>query len=156
SRDEELAIVAAVVVGLAALVIPALALGQLTRVGSRHRGRTLQTVAVLTAVWGLCWVVGARVSGAAIASTSASHLAVGEVQAVQEDFRSEAQFRALLAKDDPYNKVPPGRLLKGLRGKDVLLVFVESYGQMAVQGTTFSPPIADLVNAGTQQLQADG
>jgi hypothetical protein len=52
--------------------------------------------------------------------------------------------------------VPTGRLLKGLRGKDVLLVFVESYGQMAVQGTTFSPPIAQLVSEGTQQLRADG
>ena len=52
--------------------------------------------------------------------------------------------------------MPPGRLLKGLRGKDVLLVFVESYGQMAVQGTSFSPPIDQLVNEGTQQLQADG
>jgi hypothetical protein len=43
-----------------------------------------------------------------------------------------------------------------LRGKDVLLVFVESYGQMAVQGTSFSPPIAQLVETGNQQLAADG
>ena len=35
-------------------------------------------------------------------------------------------------------------------------MFVESYGQMAVQGTSFSPAIDDVVNAGTQQLQADG
>jgi hypothetical protein len=43
-----------------------------------------------------------------------------------------------------------------LRGKDVLLVFVESYGQMAVEGTSFSPAIDEVVNAGTQQLQSDG
>ena len=35
-------------------------------------------------------------------------------------------------------------------------MFVESYGQMAVQGTSFSPGIDEVVNAGTQQLQADG
>ena len=100
---------------------------------------------------------GAQVSGAGVASTSAAHLAVGEVQAVQADFRSEARFRALIARKDPYAAAAAsGRLLQGLRGKDVLLVFVESYGQMAVQGTSFSPPIDQLVDAGTQQLQADG
>ena len=31
-------------------------------------------------------------------------------------------------------------------------MFVESYGQMAVQGTSFSPGIDEVVNAGTQQL----
>jgi len=156
SRDEDLAIAAAVVVGLAALVVPALAVGQLTRVANRHRRRSLPVVGALLAVWGLCWVFGAQVSGAGIASTSASHLAVSEVQAVRADFRSEARFRALIARRDPYGNVPPGRLLKGLRGKDVLLVFVESYGQMAVQGTSFSPPVDQIVNAGTRQLQADG
>ena len=156
SRDEDLAIFAALVVGLAALVVPALALGQVTRVAARHRRRTLPVVGVLLAAWGLCWLSGLQVSGAGIASASASHLAVGEVRAVQADLRSEARFRALIARRDPYGNVPAGRLLKGLRGKDVLLVFVESYGQMAVQGTSFSPPIAQLVNDGTQQLQADG
>jgi phosphatidylglycerophosphate synthase len=156
SRDEELAIVSAVVIGLAALVVPALALGQLTTVGVRHRARSLQIVGVLAAAWALCWVFGAQVSGAGVASTSASHLAAGEVRAVQADFRSEAQYSALLARKDPYNDVPAGRLLNGLRGKDVLLVFLESYGQMAVQGTSFSPPIAAEVEAGNRALQADG
>jgi phosphatidylglycerophosphate synthase len=156
SRDEDLAIFAALVVGLAALVVPALALGQVTRVAARHRRRALPVVGALLAAWGLCWVSGVQVSGAGIASASASRLAVSEVRAVQSDLRSEARFRALIARRDPYANLPPGRLLKGLRGKDVLLVFVESYGQMAVQGTSFSPPIAQLVNEGTQQLQADG
>ena len=156
SRDEDLAIAAAVVVGLAALVVPALAVGQLIRVTARHRRRSLPAVGALLAVWGLVWVFGIHVSGEGIASTSASRLAVDEVQAVRADFRSEARFRALIARGDPYGNVPPGRLLKGLRGKDVLLVFVESYGQMAVQGTSFSPAIDQLVDAGTRRLQADG
>ena len=155
NRDADLAIAASIVIGLAALAVPALAVGQLTRVAAHHRGRSLPAIGVLTAAWALCWVFGAQVSGAGIASTSAAHLAVGEVQAVQADIRSEAEYRALLARKDPYQKTPPGRLLKGLRGKDVLLVFVESYGQMAVQGTSFSPPIDELLNAGTQQLQAE-
>jgi phosphatidylglycerophosphate synthase len=156
NRDADLAVVAAVVIGLTALVVPALAVGQLTRVAARHRRRSVGAVGVLTAVWALCWVFGAQVSGVGIASTSAAHLAVSEVQAVQADIRSEARFRTLIARKDPYGNTPAGRLLKGLRGKDVLLVFVESYGQMAVQGTSFSPAIDEIVNAGTRELQADG
>jgi phosphatidylglycerophosphate synthase len=155
-RDADLAVAAAVVIGLAALVTATLAVGQLTRVAARHRRRSLRAVAVLTAVWALCWMFGAQFSGAGIASTSAAHLAVNEVRAVQADLRSEAQFRRLIARKDPYRNTPPGRLLKGLRGTDVLLVFVENYGRMAVQGTSFSPAIDDLVKTGTRQLQADG
>jgi phosphatidylglycerophosphate synthase len=156
NRDADLAVAAAVVIGLAALVIPALALGRLTRVAARHRGRSLRTVAVLTAVWALCWVLGARVSGAGIASTSAAHLAVDEVHAVRADLRDQARFAALIGRPDPYRNTPPNRLLKGLRGKDVLLVFIESYGKTAVQGTSFSPAVDAVVDAGTRQLQADG
>jgi hypothetical protein len=128
----------------------------LTRVTARHRRLSLRTVGVLTAVWALCWVFGTEVSGAGIASTSAAHLAVGEVQAVQADLHSEALFGALMARKDPYRNIPPGRLLKGLLGKDVLLVFVEGYGQTAVQGNSFSPRIDLIVNVGTQELQAHG
>ena len=156
SRDADLAIVASVVVGLSALVVPVLALNRLTGVAARHRRGSLGTVGALTAAWALCSVFGAQVSGVGVASTSAAHLAVNEVRAVRDDFRSEAQFKALLARKDPYNSTPRGRLLKGLRGKDVLLVYVESYGQLAVQGTSFSPPVDEVVNAGARQLGADG
>jgi hypothetical protein len=156
SRVADLAVAAAVLIGLTALVVPALAVRQLTRVAARHRRRSLQTVGVLTAVWALCWMFGAEVSGARIASTSAADLAVNEVHAVRADLRDQARFRVLVDRKDAYRNTPPGRLLEGLRGKDVLLVFVESYGKLAVQGTSISPGIDAVVNAGTQQLQADG
>jgi phosphatidylglycerophosphate synthase len=156
SRDADLAIAAATLIGVAALLLPALAVGRLTRTAGRNRRLSLSAVTVLATIWALCWAFGAHVTGGGVASASASQFAVDEVRAVQADFRSEAQFTALLQRKDPYANTPTGRLLKGLRGKDVLLVFVESYGQMAVQGTSFSPPIVDLVDSGTQQLQADG
>jgi phosphatidylglycerophosphate synthase len=156
NRDADLAVATAVVVGLGALVIPVLAVRQLTRVAARQRARSLVVVAVLAAAWAFCWAFGAQVSGAGIASTSATHFAVNEVRAVQEDFRSEARFTALLRHEDAYSNTPASQLLKGLRGKDVLLVFVESYGQIAVRGTSFSPGIDDLVTAGTEQLQTAG
>jgi phosphatidylglycerophosphate synthase len=156
NRDADLAVAAAALIGLAALLIPALAVGRLTQTAARHRRSSLRALAVLSAVWALCSVFGAQVSGAGIASTSGVHLAVDEVHAVRADLRDRARFKLLVARRDPYRSVPPSRLLRGLRGKDVLLVFVESYGQMAVQGTSFSPGVDAVVNAGTQELLADG
>jgi phosphatidylglycerophosphate synthase len=155
-RDADLAVAAAVVLGLVAIAVPTLAVGRLTRVAAGHPSRSLQTVAALAAVWALCRVFGADVSGAGIASLSAARLAVTEVHAVRADLRDQARFRALIARKDPFLDTPPSQLLKGLRGKDVLLVFVESYGQMAVQGTSFSPGIDDVVRAGTRQLETRG
>ena len=48
---------------------------------------------------------------------------------------------------------PPSDLLTGLRGKDVIVAFVESYGRVAVQGSTFSPQVDRVLQAGTAQLQ---
>jgi len=72
STDADLAVAAAVAVALAAFLVPVLAMRQLTRVAARHRSRSLRTLAVLTAVWALCWVLGVQVSGGGIASTSAT------------------------------------------------------------------------------------
>jgi len=141
---------------VAALVLPTLALVRLTRVAAGHRRVSLQAVAALGAAWLLCWVVGAElVSGAPIASTSAASLAVGEVQAVQAGFRDRARFAADL-RHDRYRFATGGKLLTGLRGKDVLLVFVESYGQVAVQGSSFSPKVDSILDAGTRGLRAAG
>ena len=141
---------------VAALVLPTLALVRLTRVAAGHRRASLHAVAALGATWVLCWAVGAEaITGAPIASTSAASLAVGEVQAVQAGFRDRARFAADL-RHDRYRFATGDRLLTGLRGKDVLLVFVESYGQVAVQGSAFSPKVDSVLDAGTNGLRAAG
>jgi hypothetical protein len=123
---------------------------------ARHRRHSLRAVGALTAAWVLCWAFGAElVSGASIASTSGADLAVHEVQAVQSDLRDRARFSAQI-QNDRYGNEPGDLLLAGLRGKDVLLVFVESYGRLAVEGSSFSPGIDAVVDAGTRQLAAAG
>jgi len=77
------------------------------------------------------------------------------VQAVQSDLRDRARFDAEIRNDNVPSK-PGGRLLSGLRGKDVLLVFVESYGKLAVEGTSFSPAIDAVLAAGNRELAAAG
>ena len=57
---------------------------------------------------------------------------------------------------DRFRATPTDRLLTGLRGKDVLLVFVESYGQVAVQNSSFSDHVDAVLDRGTRRLQASG
>jgi len=57
---------------------------------------------------------------------------------------------------DRYAQTPGSRLLTGLRGKDVLVVFDESYGKVAVQGSSFSGQVDTTLAAGTRQLRAAG
>src|SRR5205823_9682478 len=44
----------------------------------------------------------------------------------------------------------------GLRGKDVIVAFVESYGRVAVEGSAFSPQIDSVLDTGTSRLRAAG
>ncbi|HEX6619312.1 MAG TPA: hypothetical protein VF024_06630, partial [Solirubrobacteraceae bacterium] len=148
SANLAVAVIVVLVVGL--LLLPVLALLRVTRVAAGHRDWALRAVAVLGVVW-----VGLRVLGAPVASTSAATLAVHEVQAV----RTGLQAHEILAREIPrdrFRATPGDRLLTGLRGKDVLLLFVESYGKVAVQGSSFSPGVDAVLDQGTAQLRAAG
>ena len=152
----DLVVVGAVVLVVAVFVLTTLAVLRLTRVAAGNRRWSLAAVAALGAVWALCWVAGAQVvSGAPVASTSAASLAAHEVRAVQAGVKGHSVFAAEIAQDR-FRFTRGDQLLTGLRGKDVLLVFVESYGKVAVQGTKFSPGVDAVLDRGTQQLQAAG
>ncbi|HEY7179414.1 MAG TPA: CDP-alcohol phosphatidyltransferase family protein [Gaiella sp.] len=151
-----LAVAGAAAIVVAALVLPTLAVLRVTRVAARHRRYSLQAAAALAAVWVVSWAVGAElVSGAGIASLSGARLAVEEVDAVRFNLQDRERFGAEL-RNDRLPSSDPDRLLAGLRGKDVLLVFVESYGKLAVEGSAFSPSIAAVLDSGTRQLDAAG
>jgi phosphatidylglycerophosphate synthase len=135
---------------LALLALPVLALLRVTRVAAGHRGRALRAAALLGIVW-----LALRVADTPVASSSAAALAVDEVHAV----RVGLQDREVLARqiaDDRFRGVPADRLLTGLRGKDVLLVFVESYGRVAIQGSSVSPRIDAVLAQSDAGLQAAG
>jgi phosphatidylglycerophosphate synthase len=152
----DLVVVGVVVLVVAVFVLTTLAVLRLTRVAAGHRRWSLAAVAALGVVWALCWVAGAQlVSGAPVASTSAASLAAHEVRAVRAGVAGHSVFAAEIAQDR-FRFTRGDQLLTGLRGKDVLLVFVESYGKVAVQGTTFSPGVDAVLDRGTQQLQAAG
>jgi hypothetical protein len=135
---------------LAVLALPVLALLRVTRIAAGNRRWALRAVTALGVVW-----LALRVVGAPVASSGAAALAVDEVQAVRANLAGRAAFTRALAYDR-FRGTPGSRLLTGLRGKDVLLVFVESYGRVAVQGSSVSPRIDALLERGGADLRAAG
>ena len=151
-----LAVVGAAVLGVAVFVLTTLAVLRLTRAAAVHRRRSLEAVTALGAVWVLCWVVGAQlVSDTPIASASAAGLAIDEVRAVQAGLADDEIFAAEIG-HDRFRNTPGDQLLAGLRGKDVIVAFVESYGRVAVQDSSLSPRIDAVLDRGTKRLQAAG
>ena len=154
--EANLIVFGGVALAVALPVVMTLAMLRMTRVAAGHRRWSLGAVAGLGAVWLLCSVSGAQLlSHTPVASTSAASYVVHEVGTVQADIHDEGVF-AKQINHDPFRATPGSRLLTGLRGKNVLLVFVESYGRVSVQGSSFSPAIDAFLNRGTNQLRSAG
>jgi phosphatidylglycerophosphate synthase len=143
----------AVFIGVGVLCVGLLALLPLsavrvTRLVTRHRRPTIRIVAVLAAISIVPALTGFGPEPVRpLASTSAARLATQ----VRYDLRDQQEFvRAL--KQDPFRDTPGNDLLTGLKGKDVLLVFVESYGRTALD----SPVVGSALKAGDQRLQQAG
>jgi phosphatidylglycerophosphate synthase len=150
-RSQARLVVAVVIVAILALVVVSvLALLRVTRAAARRRSWALPAAAAL----GVVWLV-LRAAGAPVATTGATALAVHEVHAVKVGLRDHETLAREIA-DDRFRFTPGSRLLTGLRGKDVLLVFVESYGRVAVQDSSFAPQIDALLRQGAQGLRAAG
>jgi phosphatidylglycerophosphate synthase len=154
--EANLVVAGAAVLAIGLLVVTTLALLRLTGAAASHRRLSLPTIATLGLVWGICWVFGVQaVSGAPIASTSAAGLVVREVRAVQAGLDDHAVFADEI-RHDSFRSTPTRQLLAGLRGKDVLLVFVESYGQVAVENSSIAAQDDRSLAKQTRQLQASG
>ena len=141
---------------LVLLVAMPWALLRLSRVTLRHRRAAWRVVAVAGVAWLAAALLGLSVVGSEpVASTSAASYAVEQVARVPAGIRDQHRFEHA-TRHDPLATAPADRLLTGLRGKDVLFVFVESYGRVAVEGSRFSPGVDAVLDRGTRRLRADG
>jgi phosphatidylglycerophosphate synthase len=145
-----LVVAGAAVLIVALLALPALALLRVTRIAAGHRDWALRAAAALGVLW-----VALRIVGAPVASSSTAALAVDQVQAVRAGLADRAALAREIA-DDRFRAASGNGLLTGLRGKDVLVVFVESYGRVAVQDPSLSPRIDAVLDRGAAQLRTAG
>jgi CDP-alcohol phosphatidyltransferase len=137
-------------------VLMALSVRRVTRIAAEHRALTLRAAAGLGVAWVVCLAFGAQfVPATPIASAGAASLFVSQVKAVHADIDDHAVF-ARQIRHDQFASTPANKLLTGLRGKDVLLLFVESYGKVAVQGTPIAPGVDSVLASGDKKLAAAG
>jgi hypothetical protein len=143
-----------VAVGVLFVVLP-LASRRVCSVVRRHRAPAIGVAAVLTAV-----SVGLTAAGVGpepyheSLAVASGGLVVDEAVSVRSDLRDHAVFAREIT-TDPMEAIPSDRLLQGLEGKDVLLVFVESYGRSALEDSSMAPGInAVLAEQGRALRQA--
>jgi hypothetical protein len=107
-------------------------------------------------VWASCLALGLQVvAPVPVASRSAAALAWEKSLQVPQSIRDERLF-AQESAVDAFRGTPDASLLAGLRGKDVTLSFVESYGRSAVEDPRYAPTIDPILDAGTTRLAAAG
>lgn len=149
-------VAAACLLSLVILVAMPWAVLRLMRTAARRPERSRRAAAAGVVVWLLCSAVGAHLSPSVpIASADAADYAYGQVSRIPSELRDQRAFIRAAARD-PLDDVPAGELLTGLRGKDVLIVFVESYGRVAVQGSSVSQGVGSVLASGGRRLHASG
>ncbi|GAA5202473.1 CDP-alcohol phosphatidyltransferase [Microbacterium jejuense] len=122
----------------------------------RRRADGRAAVAAVAGVWIVAAVVAPPLRTTDPVAAAAS---VGSVGTAVDRTVSALQEQAALARDiadDPFAEVPGDRLLTALRGKDVLVVFVESYGRVALEDPGISPGVGTVLGDAESALAAGG
>jgi Sulfatase len=146
------AVVAAALLAVGVLILVTLSVLRLSRLVVRHRAWAARTVAVLGAAWIACTVLGVQiVSGVPVAA----HAYYDRLLQLRTSLNDPKTFAAQVAVD-AFRDTPGEDLLTGLRGKDVVVAFVESYGRVAVTHPELAPQIGAVLDAGDRRLRAAG
>ncbi|MFJ2442398.1 sulfatase [Streptomyces sp. NPDC087658] len=149
------AVIGVVVGVLALLVLSMLAVVRLSGLLARNNAVATRATLVLGTAWVAVSAVGAQVAGAPLASRATSELAQSRVEQVTADRKDEVEF-AKEASVDAYRDTPSDELLTGLRGKDVVFAFIESYGRSAIEDPAMAPQVGKALADSTDRLKAAG
>ncbi|MET7832035.1 sulfatase [Micromonospora sediminicola] len=150
------AVVAAVAAVVAVPVLVTLSVRRLAGVAARHRVASTRVATALAAAWVVCAVLGAQVvPGLPVAADTVATGVYDRAGQVRSGLHDQERLRTQLA-GDPFQDAPGDQLLTGLRGKDVLVTFVESYGRVAVEDPELAPEVDAVLDDGTRQLRAAG
>ncbi|MEU6341466.1 sulfatase [Streptomyces sp. NPDC046977] len=149
------ALIGAVLLVLVLLVLMTLAVVRMSNVVTRHNVVATRTTLVLGTLWIALAAFGVRISGDPLAAKTTAEQAASHVEQLRASLEDGQKF-AKEAAVDPFADVPPDQLLSGLRGKDVIFAFVESYGRSAVESPEMAPQVNAMLADGTRRLQAAG
>ncbi len=150
-----LAVAGVLVLFVLLLLLMTLATARLTRLMARHRPVAARTTLVLCVVWITCVTLGVQVSGVPVATKGTTEMLGNRVEQVRAGIRDARVFKKEAAVD-AFADTPPDQLLTGLRGKDVLFTFIESYGRTAIDHPEMAAETDAALTEGTRRLDAAG
>lgn len=93
--------------------------------------------------------------GNGLVEARAAPLIVDRVALVQRSLADRHAFEKLLA-NDPVGEIPADRRLNAFKGKDVIVIFIESYGESAVHDPRYAGLIGARLEAVEKELAAAG
>ncbi len=132
-----------------------LAVRRLARVLARRPVRAAAVISVLVPVCVVAAAFGAEVvPGAPLASADVAGRAAARARQVVAGPGDQRAFQIARA-NDRFRETPADQLLAGLRGKDVVVAFVESYGRDAIEDPTYAP-LGVVLAEGSRRLDAAG
>ncbi|WAZ19444.1 sulfatase [Streptomyces cinnabarinus] len=150
-----LAVAGVLVLLVVVLVATTLATVRLTELMVRHRPVATRTTLILGTAWITCVTLGVQFTEVPVASKINADYVDNRVEQVRAGLRDAEVFQKQAAVD-AFADTPPDQLLTGLRGKDVLFTFIESYGRVAIDDPAMSGQIDSVLDEGTGRLKAAG
>ncbi|MFD4960604.1 CDP-alcohol phosphatidyltransferase [Microbacterium sp. NPDC058389] len=109
-----------------------------------------------TAVWVAAALVAPPLRTTDPVAAAASVGSVGTAVSRTVSALKEQEAVARDIADDAYAGTPGDSLLTALRGKDVVIAFVESYGRVALEGDGIADGVGAVLSDGEAALTADG
>ncbi|MFD5495705.1 sulfatase [Streptomyces sp. NPDC001812] len=150
-----LAVIGLIVLFIILLVLMTLAAVRITDLMARHRPAAVRTTLVLGVAWITCVTLGVQITGVPLATKGTAEMLGNRVEQTRAGIKDGRVFREQAAAD-AFADTPPDQLFTGLRGKDVLFTFIESYGRVAIDDPAMAEPIDAVLKEGTGTLEAAG
>ncbi|MCT9007615.1 sulfatase-like hydrolase/transferase [Streptomyces rhizosphaerihabitans] len=145
----------AVALVIAVLVLMAMSVVRLGNLVARNTETATRTTLVLAIVWVTCAALGVQFTGVPIASEDVARAVQNRADGVRNTLRDEAEF-AKIAKKDNFANTPPSQLLTDLRGKDMIITFIESYGRSAIEDPVMAPGVDATLTSENEKLTQAG
>ncbi|MGW6097021.1 sulfatase [Streptomyces sp. NPDC055157] len=149
------ALIGIAALALALLAFMTLAVVRLSRLLVRHSAVATRTTLVLGTVWITFTALGTQIAGVPVATRNTATLVEDRADSVRAGLKDEREFQKESAVD-AFGDTPADQLLTGLRGKDVIFTFIESYGRSAVEDPAMASQVDAVLADGTSRLNAAG
>jgi hypothetical protein len=151
-----LAVVGAVLLSVVLLSLLTVSAVRLGTAAARHARPARRALVALSAVWLALAISGVSLfPNAPVASDTAAALVKTTAKQVPAAVRDQRQF-AEASRNDPYRAMAPADLVAGLKGKDVVIGVVESYGRSVLEDPGMSAIVTPALQADQAKLAAAG